>query len=191
MVEINLLPWRKTQQQHNEKVFKRFVLASVLCAGLVLALSHCLITAKIKHLNEEITSLKNKMQPFTQWQRQSDEVQKRDVEDQGLQKTLVQYQSNITAWLDTLIHIPINQVCFSEMTRKKNSFVFSGFAHSIRDLEVFIKRDAFKNFFSEMTLQSLSKKPSAHAIHFLIQATEKEPLTLDTTDTEKGENAAI
>lgn len=150
MVEINLLPWRQQARLYQRKMTKIFIFVSVVLPMLILTGIHFILAQwvvdagfRVSHLAAEITAIKQAMLP-----------QQDDLFTATIRKMFADRDTSVQLFTE-LDSVKMNEVCFTEITRKNQVVTFSGYARSINELTEFLKNWPIASLFSQIRLMDL------------------------------------
>jgi hypothetical protein len=157
-VEINLLPWRDYKRAYQNKVMKKILLATLLFTMIILTILHQILSSRETALQIRIDVILNQIQ---QWREQSIR-QNQKQSSQPLPKP----PSDITTLFDELKKMNENEVCFTDISRKKNMTMFTGKAHSAADLTDYLQNWRAAYLFSHIKINQLKQKNNTAEFRF-------------------------
>jgi Tfp pilus assembly protein PilN len=154
MVSINLLPWREQRLQHRKKILKRIPVAAMLCAGVIIMISHLILSHYESVMHERINIISEKINGLRQVSApQSDTV------------SHLQRSKNIILMGKLFSKFEkMNQPksCFTEIEETDNAVSFTGKAKSVNDLTEFMLHWNAATLFNKIEMKLIEQEDNGY-----------------------------
>lgn len=161
MVMINLLPWREGARLYHNKVIKKMLLAAIFLALSMLSGVHWVLSCKEKQIDDHVMRLRSELKRY--------ELQKKAEVRPTFIKELRHVQSLTNKVFLELGKVQSTGVCFTKISRLKNTIAFSGQASSAAELTDYLSNWNAAYLFSEIKIVQLEQQEN-QPIKFLFHA---------------------
>ena len=171
MVTINLLPWRQYTRAYHVKVMKRMIIMMLSLAIFIIVGVHRIIAQQIQVMQKRVTRLEQSTHRLVNLNKLSHLKQDRS-NTAKLEKIISSYRAATQNLFAEFTKVYKPKVCFTEITRTKNTLIFSGNTRSAADLTEFLKTWSAAYLFEEIKLEQMQQKNGFIYFHF--QALESQ-----------------
>ncbi|TAK76171.1 MAG: hypothetical protein EPO11_04605 [Gammaproteobacteria bacterium] len=158
MVTINLLPWRDHLRRYQEKSVKRIILIAISVSLSLLFAVHWTLKEMIHREQLKVLALQA-LQPSLPAEDSSGKFDRARFATQNLFAELAKGYDD--------------DVCFTGITREKNSITFSGSARTAAELTDFLKNWHATYLFAEIKIDQLQYQPDNGWVQFRFRAIER------------------
>jgi Tfp pilus assembly protein PilN len=171
MVIINLLPWRKQRERYERESLRKSLWMSGLLSCVLVALLQWMAGRHLEGLRAHVRELEGGIQTFSTVQRFMQD-NPHDASPDSVRKNMLAYQAATKGLFMELGKEYGNSVCFTDITREKNTITFVGNVSSAEDLTDFLKRWNVAQLFSEIKIGYLQQQEN-RPMRFSFQALEE------------------
>lgn len=161
MVEVNLLPWRDYTRAYQRKQIKVILFLTVVLSVLPLMGAFIFLSQQEKKRHLHVLQLKQEVARYGKTRM----LPKAGALRRGENKKIISQQHRTQQLFHALAFIKEENLCFTNMTRVKETIVFTGIARSALDLTLFLTHWRGVSLFSEVKIEQIEQQKNQVRFH--------------------------